>query len=259
MTKENKDIITNHQTQKVAWVTGIHQGIGAQIMQQLNEHNIYVVGFDCCVPQVDNNRLAELHQCDVSDAMQVTTLCQTLMTSRPPDYFIHAAGVLHLDDHDTLPLEAWQNTFEVNTFAPFYFLKQLSPYFRQKCSGCIVMVSSNAAHAPRMKMAAYGASKAALTSFSQTVGLELAEFGVRVNIISPGSTATPMLQQLWHDQSGEQKTIRGNLAEYKVGIPLQKIALAEDIANAVLFLISDQATHITMHDLVVDGGATLGR
>ena len=108
-------------------------------------------------------------------------------------------------------------------------------------------------------MAAYGASKAALTSFSKTVGLELAEYGVRVNVISPGSTATPMLSQLWKDALGEKKTIAGNLSQFKVGIPLQKVANTEDIANAVIFLISDQASHITMHDLVIDGGATLGQ
>ena len=164
-----------------------------------------------------------------------------------------------MDGHDTLTIEAWQQTFEVNTFAPFYFLKHLSPHFRSKRVGSIVMVSSNSAHAPRINMAAYGASKAAFTSFSKTVGLELAEYGVRVNIVSPGSTATPMLRQLWKDDSGEQQTIHGNLAQYKVGIPLQKIALTEDIANAVMFLISDQASHITMHDLVIDGGATLGQ
>lgn len=259
MTEQSNASDVHHKTRKVAWVTGVNQGIGAQIMQQLMAQQIYVVGFDRCLQHPVTTDLAEVYQCDVSDAEQVTALCQKLLQSAAPDYFIHAAGVLHLGEHDTLSEAMWLDTFAVNTFAPFYFLKHLSPHFRAKGSGSVVMVSSNSAHAPRINMAAYGASKAALTSFSQTVGLELAQFGVRVNIISPGSTATPMLQQLWQDSKGEQQTIQGNLAKYKVGIPLQKIALTADIANAVMFLISDQASHITMHDLVVDGGATLGR
>lgn len=259
MTQVQTQVSIQANTQKIAWVTGVNQGMGAEIMQQLIAQNIYVVGFDLSTNNIIENDHYEVHQCDVRDSSQISNLCQKLLNTLAPDYFINAAGVLHLDSHDTLPIEAWQQTFEVNTFAPFYFLKHLSPHFRAKRAGSIVMVSSNSVHAPRINMAAYGASKAAFSSFSKTVGLELAEYGVRVNIVSPGSTATPMLRQLWTDDSGEQQTIHGNLAQYKVGIPLQKIALTEDIANAVMFLISDQASHITMHDLVIDGGATLGQ
>jgi 2,3-dihydro-2,3-dihydroxybenzoate dehydrogenase len=259
MSQVNHEILSPKTSKKIAWVTGVNQGMGAQILQQLISQNIYVVGFDLSTNNVVNSEHYEVHQCDVRDASQISNLCQKLLKTTPPDYFINTAGVLHLDGHDTLPEDAWLQTFEVNTFAPFYFLKHLSPHFRAQRSGSIVMVSSNSAHAPRINMAAYGASKAAFTSFSKTAGLELAEYGVRLNIVSPGSTATPMLRQLWKDESGEQKTIHGNLAQYKVGIPLQKIASTEDIANAVMFLISDQASHITMHDLVIDGGATLGQ
>ncbi|ABO12996.2 2,3-dihydro-2,3-dihydroxybenzoate dehydrogenase [Acinetobacter baumannii] len=258
-TQEKSPTLTHSADTKIAWVTGVNQGMGAEIMQRLIAQHIYVVGFDLSTNNIVESDRYEVHQCDVRDAVQISSLCQKLLKTSPPDYFINTAGVLHLDEHDTLPEDAWLQTFEVNTFAPFYFLKHLSPYFREKRNGNIVMVSSNSAHVPRMKMAAYGASKAALTSFSKTVGLELAEYGIRVNIVSPGSTATPMLRQLWKDASGEKQTIHGNLAQYKVGIPLQKIALTEDIAHAVMFLISDQASHITMHDLVIDGGATLGQ
>lgn len=259
MSQVNQKILGKNTSKKIAWVTGVNQGMGAQIMQQLIAQNIYVVGFDLSINNLVNSDHYEVHQCDVRDSSQISNLCQKLLKTSPPDYFINTAGVLHLDGHDTLSEDAWLQTFEVNTFAPFYFLKHLSPHFRTQRSGSIVMVSSNSAHTPRINMAAYGASKAAFTSFSKTAGLELAEYGVRLNIVSPGSTATPMLRQLWKDESGEQKTIRGNLEQYKVGIPLQKIALTEDIANAVMFLISDQASHITMHDLVIDGGATLGQ
>jgi 2,3-dihydro-2,3-dihydroxybenzoate dehydrogenase len=109
-----------------------------------------------------------------------------------------------------------------------------------------------------MHMAAYCASKAASALFTKCLGLELAEFGVRCNVVSPGSTDTPMLHSMWTDDSGADATLDGSLSAYRVGIPLGKLARPEDVAHAVAFLASDAAGHITMHDLCVDGGAALG-
>jgi 2,3-dihydro-2,3-dihydroxybenzoate dehydrogenase len=123
--------------------------------------------------------------------------------------------------------------------------------------GAIVTVSSNAAGVPRHGMAAYAASKAASTMFTRCLGLELAPLGIRCNIVAPGSTLTPMQTGMWADGQGEQRVIEGTPETYKAGIPLQKLARPEDIANAVMFLLSDQAGHVAMSDLYVDGGATL--
>lgn len=119
-------------------------------------------------------------------------------------------------------------------------------------------VSSNAGAIPRMNMAAYAASKAAATSFTKTLGLELAAHGIRCNVVSPGSTATPMQWALWPDEQGENQVIKGSLETYKTGIPLQKIADPQNIADAVIFFASEQSSHITMQNLTIDGGATLG-
>jgi 2,3-dihydro-2,3-dihydroxybenzoate dehydrogenase len=107
-------------------------------------------------------------------------------------------------------------------------------------------------------MAAYGASKAAAASFTKTLALELAGRGVRCNVVEPGSTDTPMLRSMWHDEQGPQRTLAGNPQEFRLGIPLGKLAQPSDIADAVIFLLSDMAGHITMHELCVDGGAALG-
>jgi len=132
------------------------------------------------------------------------------------------------------------------------------PLFRQQRHGAIVTVASDAAHCPRIGMSAYGASKAALRSLSLTVGLELAPFGVRCNLVSPGSTDTDMQRTLWKSPDAEQQRIRGFAEQFKVGIPLGKIARPQEIASTILFLASDQASHITMQDIVIDGGSTLG-
>ncbi|MBW7461899.1 SDR family oxidoreductase, partial [Paenibacillus sepulcri] len=98
----------------------------------------------------------------------------------------------------------------------------------------------------------------AATMFTKCLGLELARHHIRCNIVSPGSTETAMQWSLWPDESGGEAVIAGSLESFRVGIPLQKLAETSDIADAVLFLASDRARHITMQDLRVDGGAALG-
>lgn len=129
---------------------------------------------------------------------------------------------------------------------------------RRQRAGAIVSIASNAAQAPRVGMSAYCASKAALRSLCLTVGLEMAPFGVRCNLVSPGSTDTPLQRGLWQNPDAEQQTIAGFPEQFKLGIPLGKIARPREIADAVLFLASERAGHITMQDIVIDGGATLG-
>ena len=90
-----------------------------------------------------------------------------------------------------------------------------------------------------------------------TVGEMLARSGVRCNIVAPGSTDTAMQRALWTDDAAPQRVVDGDPATFRTGIPLGRIAAPRDIAEAVLFLASDRARHITMQELYVDGGATL--
>ena len=94
--------------------------------------------------------------------------------------------------------------------------------------------------------------------FMKCLGLELAQYNIRCNIVSPGSTETDMLRMLWQDGKGKDEFINGVPETYRLGIPLKKIAAPKEIADAVLFLASDRASHITMQNICVDGGATLG-
>ncbi|WP_370940490.1 2,3-dihydro-2,3-dihydroxybenzoate dehydrogenase [Amycolatopsis sp. cg13] len=170
---------------------------------------------------------------------------------------VSVAGVLRPGTVSETSDEDWAATFAVNSTGVFTVLREISRRMQPRGSGTLVTVGSNAAGVPRTGMAAYAASKAAATMLTRCLGLELAGSGIRCNIVSPGSTDTDMQRLLWTDDSGEARVIAGNLEEFRVGIPLGRIADPADIADAVLFLASDRARHITMQNLYVDGGATL--
>ncbi|MFT4047570.1 MAG: 2,3-dihydro-2,3-dihydroxybenzoate dehydrogenase [Solimonas sp.] len=240
------------------WVSGAASGIGAQIAADFARLGAEVVAIDCrfdAPPEEATQRRVRL---DVADHAAVESACRELLDAGlGPDVLVNAAGVLRLGALDALSVADWLHCFEVNVDGVFYLLRALLPHFKARRRGSIVNVASNAAHVPRLEMGAYCASKAALASLSHCAALELAEYGVRCNLVSPGSTDTPMLRAMLGGEDAMRRTIGGLPERYKLGIPLRKIAEPREIADAVLFLASDLASHITLHDLVVDGGATL--
>ncbi|MBV2204724.1 MAG: 2,3-dihydro-2,3-dihydroxybenzoate dehydrogenase [Pseudomonas sp.] len=238
------------------WVTGAGQGIGRAVAEGFARLGGEVVGLDRAFPACDYGY--RTHVLDVGDAAAVRQACAELLApGQGIDVLASVAGILRLGAIEALSLADWDDSLRVNVSGPFYLLRELLPRFRAQGRGAVVAVSSNATRVPRMQMAAYAASKAALTSLIRTAGLELASCGVRCNLVSPGSTDTAMQRGMWADDSGRARTIAGLPEQFKLGIPLQKIATPDEVANTVLFLASDLASHITLQDIVVDGGATL--
>ncbi|MEC5399033.1 2,3-dihydro-2,3-dihydroxybenzoate dehydrogenase [Uliginosibacterium sp. H1] len=241
----------------VALVTGAGGGIGAALVRLLQDSGSIVVATDIAAPtQQGVTRHAEA--LDVTDAAAVDALVARVERDIGPIGFgINVAGVLQTGTVDSISDAEWRRVFAVNADGVFHVSRALSRVMGPRRRGAIVTVSSNAAGVPRHGMAAYAASKAASTMFMRCLGLELAPLGIRCNIVAPGSTLTPMQTGMWADDSGAAKVIAGLPEIYKAGIPLGKLATPEDVASAVMFLLSDQAGHIAMTDLYVDGGATL--
>ena len=242
---------------KTVWVTGAGKGIGYATALAFVDAGARVIGFDREFTQENYPFATEVM--DVADAAQVAQVCQRVLQKTPRlDVLVNAAGILRMGATDALNVDDWQQTFAVNVGGAFNLFSQTMAQFRRQQGGAIVTVASDAAHTPRIGMGAYGASKAALKSLALTVGLELAGCGVRCNVVSPGSTDTDMQRTLWVSEDAEQQRIRGFGEQFKLGILLGKIARPQEIANTILFLASDLASHITLQDIVVDGGSTLG-
>ncbi|MDQ8023287.1 MAG: 2,3-dihydro-2,3-dihydroxybenzoate dehydrogenase [Moraxellaceae bacterium] len=240
----------------VALVTGAGGGIGAALVRLLQDSGSVVVATDITAPTQSAAQHAKA--LDVTDSAAADALVARVERDIGPIGFgINVAGVLQTGTVDAISDAEWRRVFAVNADGVFHVSRALARVMSPRKRGAIVTVSSNAAGVPRHGMAAYAASKAASTMFMRCLGLELAPLGIRCNIVAPGSTLTPMQTGMWADDSGAAKVIAGLPEIYKAGIPLGKLATPEDVASAVMFLLSDQAGHIAMTDLYVDGGATL--
>ncbi|MGV6872503.1 2,3-dihydro-2,3-dihydroxybenzoate dehydrogenase [Pseudochelatococcus sp. B33] len=249
---------------RIALVTGASGGIGAAVVAALLDEGATVVATDLSTEALTT--LRDRHgsprlvtaPLDVTDAQAVGALVNGIEADTGPvDILTNVAGVLSTTLVADTDLAEWQRVFAVNATGVFLVSQAVAAPMRARRRGAIVTVSSNAAGIPRHGMAAYAASKAASTMFTRCLGLELASYGIRCNIVAPGSTLTPMQEAMWTDDNGPARVIAGSPETFRSGIPLGRIATPEDIADAVVFLASSRARHVTMADLYVDGGATL--
>lgn len=189
-----------------------------------------------------------------ADLADASAFAEALQTLKPLSTVISCAGILRPAPLHEITITDFEHHLAVNTRSVLQLL-QLAPL---QDGGAFVAIGSNAAQIARVNMAAYSASKAATAALVRSAGLELAARKIRCNVVEPGSTETPMQEDLWPDAAaGRQNAIGGDPGNYRIGIPLGRIAQAGDVAELVAFLASDAARHITMQRITIDGGASL--
>jgi 2,3-dihydro-2,3-dihydroxybenzoate dehydrogenase len=159
-----------------------------------------------------------------------------------------------------LTVDDWDRTHSVNVRGNVLLAQAAARAFLQRGTrGRIIVYASIVSRIARLNNVAYASSKAALVQAVRCMALELAASGITINAISPGSTATPMLLETQMRNSPEalQQAIHGDLATWRLGVPLGHLAEPEDQAAAAVFLASDAARHITGQELFVDGGQSV--
>ncbi|MBL3597651.1 SDR family oxidoreductase [Rhodovulum sulfidophilum] len=246
---------------RTALVTGAAGGIGRACVALLTGAGARVVATDTAAAieaLAERPGAAAWLPCDLRNPEAVGAMVTHAETCAGPlSLGLHAAGVLATGSLLEMSPEDWRRVQGINLDGSFHLLQALGRRLVRRPGAALVVVSSNGGGVPRLDMGGYCASKAGLTMLTRCFGLELARHGVRCNVIAPGSTLTPMQTGMWQDGDGAQRVIAGDPGSYRAGIPLGKLATPEDIARAAMFLLSEEAGHVTMADLYVDGGATL--
>lgn len=252
---------------RVALVTGARRGIGLACALALAEAGAAVAFADLELGAVEDAVAAlagldtSAHGVDVADPNSVDRLVDAVVARHGRlDILVNAAGRLDVGAFVELEPEAWDRTFAVNTRGSFLVAQAVARVLvRQGSGGRIVLVGSIVARTARLNNVAYCASKAAVHQAARCMALELAPHGITVNVLSPGSTETEMLvgTQTGGDPSMLEGVVRGNLAEWRLGIPLGRLASPQDQAAMAVFLASDAAAHITGQELAVDGGQSV--
>ena len=192
---------------------------------------------------------AHAQSCDLADARAIDAyVAEAASALGGIDVLVNNASGYGFDDGD----EAWSAGFNVDLMAAVRASRAALPHLKASPHGCILHTSSIAAFRPRANGAAYAAVKAALSQYTTSQALALAEHRIRVNAIAPGSIA--FADGLWERRKLEQPELyRATLAK----IPFGRFGKPEEIAHAALFLASPWAGWITGHTLVVDGGQML--
>ncbi len=169
------------------------------------------------------------------------------------DVLVNNAGIVQGDDRDTWDTteEKWDQVLQVNLRSVFVCSKAAIPAMLERGGGSIVNVASIAASVCTGG-AAYAASKGAILSYTRHTARELARRGVRMNAVSPGFMRTPMTtgERDGLDEAAQEERIAGFAAH----LPMKRMGAMDDIADAILFLASDEASYITGQEVIVDGG-----
>ena len=241
---------------KTAVITGASGGMGLEISKKLSQSNIFVLMLDLKSPSkdfLDDNQNCEFKKIDVTNFKKLKLHIDNFYKKHKRlDYLVNTTGVLWFDkDISAINIDSniWDKVFKINLKSMMYLSKIIVPLMIKNKFGSMVHISSiDALSGDDKPQDAYGASKAAMIRLSKSFAIQFAANRIRSNIILPGPIDTGM-QIRWKKNPQAKK----NLEKF---IPLNKVGKPEDISNASLFLLSDQANYITGTELIVDGGIT---
>ncbi len=192
---------------------------------------------------------------DVSSSAQVQSMVhQTLEKFGRLDILITSAGIIRLAKTAALSEEDWDSQIDINLKGTFLCAKHCIPAMIQSGGGSIITLGSAIGLHPVEKNAAYGSSKAAVTYLTKLIALEYGENGIRVNCVCPGEIDTPMLRNsIEKDEPDPEKEHRAVIAK----TVLKRLGTPQEVAQAMLFLVSPEASYITGTIVVIDGGRLL--
>lgn len=245
---------------KTAIVTGGSKGIGKGIAERFGKEKMNVVvdyltdaeGAEEAAQAIQKQGgKAVTVQADVSTEIGIKSLIQTALDHfGSVEVLVNNAGFSEPAPSDELALETWQRVLDVNLTGAFIASREALSWMKaNKVKGSILNISSVHQVIPKVENVHYGVTKGGLKMLTETLALEYAEQGIRINSIAPGTITTPGNPTQEQDAEEKEKTLQK--------IPMKKIGKPENIAAAAAWLASDEAAYVTGTTLFVDGGMTL--
>jgi NAD(P)-dependent dehydrogenase (short-subunit alcohol dehydrogenase family) len=187
-------------------------------------------------------------EADVSLKSRVDAMVETAATTfGGVDILVNAAGIFVSAAIEAVSEADWDRVMAVNLKGTFLCSQAAGKKMIEQGSGNIINIASIAGHAAQITLNAYSPSKAAVISLTKIMAVEWAKYGIRVNAISPGPTATPMFKAIYNNEAKWKRRQRA--------IPQNRVAKPEEIAHLAVFLCSDEAGFITGDSVVIDGGS----
>lgn len=240
---------------KTALITGAARGFGYAIAEVFAREGARVAVLDldeqgaiAAANHIGGNAVAVC--CDVADAESVRRATEaTIASFGRLDILVNNAGTSHRNKPMLdVTEEEFDRVFDVNVKSIFHLARTVVPHFRRHGGGAILNVGSTAGLRPRPGLTWYNASKGAVNLLSKSMAVELAPDRIRVNALAPVAGETPLLETFLGEDTPERR------AAFVATIPWGRLSKPRDIANAALFLCSDEAEMITGVVLEVDGG-----
>jgi NAD(P)-dependent dehydrogenase (short-subunit alcohol dehydrogenase family) len=232
---------------KVCVITGTASGIGAEAAGVFAREGAKVVGVDLSKGAAGDLMI----QADVTDEAQVRdTYARAKSEFGRIDVLWNNAGINPTDDSSVIEtsVEAWQRVQDVNVRSVFLCCKHGIPHLLEGGGGSVINTASFVAvMGAAVSQISYTASKGAVLAMSREMGVEFARRGVRVNALCPGPVNTPLLQELFAKDPEKA-------ARRLVHLPMGRFAEANEIAQAAVFLASDESSYVTASTFMVDGG-----
>ncbi|MBL8116473.1 MAG: sorbitol-6-phosphate dehydrogenase [Anaerolineae bacterium] len=253
--------------ERIAVVTGGGQGLGQAISLRLAKEGCHVVVADINEAQAketaaliesETDRRSNGIKVDVTNEDEVAGMIdQTVSTFGRLDLLVVNAGILIAGETDQFPADKWRAVIDVNLNGYFLSAKHAARIMKAQRSGNIIQINSKSGKKGSNKNAAYAASKFGGIGLTQSLAMEMAEYGVRVNSICPGNLLD---SPLWVNSLYKQYAKRWNISEEEVRqkyineVPMKRGCTYDDVCNALVFLASDQASYMTGQAINVTGG-----